>query len=208
MSDIQVYLNDLAAFADDDEDVLVEPDGAFALFRGGELIGGRFVFDSESHLAVEVEGSLIPYRRFLTHYVARLDVLAERLLVKRHIEPNFVDGPARLDAATAGTEEATGLGILRAQCTDVSPFATRIVFVTADAGHGKTVLLKQLQHEQAETFREGRADFLVWHVDLQGRQLVRLSEALMGDLADLACPGDMDAGRTSTHATAVDRPRD
>lgn len=189
MSDIKGYLTDLAAFADDDEEVLVESDGSFALVRGGDVIGGRFVFDADNNVAVEVNDQRVPYRRFLTHNVARLDVLAERLLLKRHNEPQFVDGPSRLYATGVEPRDATGLASLRGQCTDPSPFATRIVFVTADAGHGKTVLLKQLQHEQAVAFREGRSDFLVWHVDLQGRQLLRLSEALMGDLADLRVPG-------------------
>lgn len=189
MSDMQLYVQDLAAFADDDEEVLVEPDGSFAFLRGDDIITGRLVTDPNGAVEVITGDDRLPYRNFLTHRVARLDILAERILAKRQIEPNFVDGPARLDAAGGAESTGRGLGLLRSQCMDLSPFATRIVFVTADAGHGKTVLLKQLQHDQAAAFRKGRSDFLVWHVDLQGRQLVRLSEALMGDLAELRVPG-------------------
>lgn len=68
-------------------------------------------------------------------------------------------------------------------------FLSRVVFITADAGQGKTALLRQFQHEQAQRFLAGDSSFVFWHVDLQGRQLLRLSEALMGDLAELRVAG-------------------
>lgn len=79
--------------------------------------------------------------------------------------------------------------MLTAECAEGSPFATRVVFITADAGQGKTILLRQYQRAQAEAFLAGTSASLFWHVDLQGRQLVRLSEALMGDLGDLRVTG-------------------
>jgi hypothetical protein len=64
-----------------------------------------------------------------------------------------------------------------------------VVFITADAGYGKTALLREFQAQQAIRYIDGQSNFVFWHVDLQGRQLLRLSEALMGDLGDLRLPG-------------------
>lgn len=189
MSALDEYADELSAFADDDEAVLLESDGSFVLQRGGEVISGRLHENADGHVIVQAGGEEIPYRKFLTHRVARLDLLAERLLAKKASDPSFVDGMARLDTATGEPLQGQSLELLRSQCEDASPWSTRVTFVTADAGHGKTVLLQELQAQQAEAFRAGRSNYLVWHVDLQGRQLVRLSEALMGDLAWLRVPG-------------------
>jgi len=189
MAPIDTYLEDLSAFADDDDEVVIDADGGFAFTRAGEIIQGRLVANEPGSVDVVVDGDRMSYRTFLTHHVAHLDVLAERILAKREPDPSFIDGPARLLTTEVGSQESSGLQLLKTECLDLSPFATRIVFVTADAGHGKTVLLRQLQHEQAESFRNGASQHLIWHVDLQGRQLVRLSEALMGDLAELRVPG-------------------
>lgn len=182
-------LSDLSAFADDDDDILLEADGSFALTRGDRTIVGKFVASADGRVDVVVDDERISYRKFITSHVARLEVLAERLLTKRTTSANFVDGRARLDANARGVDDARSYELLASECQDLSPVATRVVFLTADAGHGKTFLLREFQRRQAEAFLAGSSDFLVWHVDLQGRQLVRLSEALMGDLGELRVPG-------------------
>lgn len=188
-TDLSQIISDLSAFADDDEDVAVDNTGALVLVRNGVDISARLIEDVDHGLLVEIDGQRVPYNRFLTHHLARLDVFAERLLAKRSAPPNFIDGPGRLDSARDDPQEAPAYSLLTEECRSGSPFATRVVFITADAGHGKTVLLRQHQNQQAEAFLEGHASYLFWHVDLQGRQLVRLSEALMGDLGDLRVTG-------------------
>jgi hypothetical protein len=188
-TDLERVHADLSAFADDDEDVVLDSTGALLLVRNGQDITGRLVENAERRLMVEVEGERLTYSRFLTHHLARLDVFAERLLAKRSAPTTFIDGPARLDTAREDPIEGSALSLLTEECREGSPFATRVAFITADAGHGKTILLRQHQHAQAEAFLAGTTPYLFWHVDLQGRQLVRLSEALMGDLGDLRVTG-------------------
>ncbi len=188
-TDIDRIISDLSAFADDDDDVVVDSTGALILARNGKDISGRLFEDVDRGLLVEVDGECMSYSRFITHHLARLDVFAERLLAKRSDPPNFIDGPGRLDSPREDPSEAPALSLLTEECRTGSPFATRVVFITADAGHGKTILLREHQHRQAEAFLAGKASYLFWHVDLQGRQLVRLSEALMGDLGDLRITG-------------------
>ncbi len=62
---------------------------------------------------------------------------------------------------------------------------TTVVFITADAGAGKTELLKQLVKRQAESYLVGEADFLYLYVNAQGRALARLEEALATEIQDL-----------------------
>ncbi len=180
---------DLAAFADDDEEVVVDKQGHALFIRGGEEIGFKLATTTDGGVLVEIEDERVPYIQFLSHRLGRLDVLAERILSKRTRVPAYVDGGAELQSLSLGPLSGTAMALLREECADPPPFAARVIFVTADAGQGKTALLRQFQAQQAEDFLAGKGSFVFWHVDLQGRQLLRLSEALMGDLGELRVPG-------------------
>ncbi|SMO85452.1 hypothetical protein [Propioniciclava tarda] len=183
-----IYL-DLSAFADDEQDVVIENDGSFLLVREGRDIAGKLV-ETESGVFVELGADRIPYRQFLIRTLGRLDVFATRILQRKGEVPSFVEGPAVVfHPAEAPVAVSSALLALEDECATGSPFATRISFITADAGLGKTALLQQMQARRAQQFLEGRSGFIFWHLDLQGRQLLRLSEALMGDLGDLRMYG-------------------
>jgi hypothetical protein len=188
MTDFAEISADIAAFADDDEEVVIEPQGQCLFVRGGEETHLRF-FHANDRLMVEVDDATIPYSRFVTHNLAQLPILAERILAKRESVTPYVDSSAVLKSPSEEQQQGTALGLLESQ-TRMSPaFLSRVVFITADAGQGKTALLREFQQIQAQDFLAGKADSLFWHVDLQGRQLLRLSEALMGDLGDLRVSG-------------------
>lgn len=178
---------DLAAFADEEEDVAVDADGRFLLVRGRQEISGRLV-DIDGVPSVRVGEDELTYRRFLTHYLGRLDLLAQRLL-RREPVGAFIDGPVQLHRPAEDAVVGSALGLLSQECREAPSFAARVAFITADAGHGKTALLREQQHRQARAFLAGESSYLFWHVDLQGRQLLRLSEALMGDLGELRVGG-------------------
>lgn len=180
---------DLAAFADDDEEVVVELGGDCMFIRGGEEVAFRLSESSDGALMVEHLGERMPYRSFVARRLARLDVLAERIVAKRRTVASYVDSEACLYSPSAERRSGRALDLLHEQCAQGAVFSARVVFVTADAGQGKTALLRQYQHEQARRYLGGESGFVFWHVDLQGRQLLRLSEALMGDLGDLRVAG-------------------
>ena len=181
---------DIAAFADDEADVVIDSSGRILFTRAGRDVDCVARTSSDGAVTVEVDGSILPYRRFLTHYLAHLDVFATRILEKRPDLASFIDGPAFLESVAADGRPGQAVALLEAECSgQMSPFAARVVFITADAGHGKTVLLRHFQVVQARRFLEGSAGFVFWHVDLQGRQLLLLTEALMGDVTALRVPG-------------------
>jgi hypothetical protein len=188
-NELETTVLELSAFADDDQEVAVEPNGDFLLVRAGQDVTGRLLDDGSGAMRVIIDGTEMSYRRFITHHLARLDVFAERIIAKRAAPKVFVDGNALLSSPTSDAELLPATAALARVSSEGSPFATRVAFLTADAGHGKTLLLRELQHRTAVDFLSGRSPFLLWHVDLQGRQLVRLSEALMGDLGDLRISG-------------------
>lgn len=179
--------DDLAAFADEEDDVVVDPDGHFMLVRGGREIAARLL-EVDDRIMVEFERERIPYRKFLTHELGRLDLLAERLSRREGVSA-FVDSRVILHRPAEDPLRGSAMELLESECRQLPAFSSRVTFLTADAGHGKTALLRQHQVQQARRFLEGEGQYVFWHVDLQGRQLLRLSEALMGDLGELRISG-------------------
>lgn len=187
---------DISAFSDEEEAVALEVNTGELLFkRLGTEYECKLRRDPSGGYVVEYGGLTFPYRKFLAREVARLDVMAERIIARRPSlagaigKGKFVNGPADLDSAISSSQKGKALELLDSLCRSPAFATTRVVFVTADAGFGKTALLREYQRTIAEKFLEGESEYLFWHVDLQGRQLVRLSEALMGDLGDLRVVG-------------------
>jgi hypothetical protein len=191
MLSLKEVLLDVSAFADDADDVVVEDTGRVLYVKNGIDIDCR-VLSEDGSLPDRVrmpDGTEMPYAKFLTHELARLDVLAGKLVDLRPAVPFFVDGEASLARPGDQAVQGKSVALLEAECRDAPAFASRVSFLTADAGHGKTALLRHYQREVAQSFQKGKSSFLFWHVDLQGRQLLRLSEALMGDLGELRHAG-------------------
>jgi hypothetical protein len=180
---------DLAAFADDEEETIVDPSGSAMLTRGGQTLEFRIVSRPDGADTVVFQDREMPYREFLGRHLANLDILAERILHRQSPIPGFVEGPASLQRVEAGDSTGSSLALLEQACNTPPTFASRVLFLTAEAGQGKTALLKQFQVTQAARFRRAQTPSLFWHVDLQGRQLLRLSEALLGDLGDMRISG-------------------
>lgn len=182
---------DIEAFADDTNDAIIERATSTVVFvRNGKEIQFKIVKGDGAITNVEYNGETLPYKQFLSRNIANLSVLAERLISKRKSVEAFINSPAKLDSIESN-EPVNGkaLDLLSLECRNNSGFNSKVIFITADAGHGKTALLREFQFVQAKKYIEGKSDYIFWHVDLQGRQLLRLSEALMGDLGDLRITG-------------------
>lgn len=188
MTKIEDIKRDLQSFADDESDVIYESNGAFIFTKQGKDISFTFSEDEETGAEyVQYEGNKIPYKTFLAKEVAKLDIFASKLIEKRSHLEHFVNSGAQLKSLS-GDQVGSSLDLLFSNCKE-KLYATKITFITADAGHGKTALLREFQFDQAKRYLNKESNFVFWHVDLQGRSLVRLNEALMYDLGELRISG-------------------
>jgi uncharacterized protein YjbI with pentapeptide repeats len=179
---------DLQSFADDESDVINYSDGTFMITKQGKDISFKVIQDVDTGgISISYNGTKMTYRAFIANHIAHLDIFAQKLAEKRAAPKYFVNSSAFLKSVG---EEKTGnsLELLEENCSH-KIFATKITFITADAGHGKTALLKEFQFRQAEKYLRKESNYIFWHVDLQGRSLVRLNEALMYDLGELRISG-------------------
>lgn len=180
--------SDILAFADDDSDVLFEANGVVIFYKNGSLQTCQITTNSEGNRIVTYQDEQFSYRTFIARKLANLELFARKVNEKRKPIDGFVDSPAMLKSVYTETRN-TALELLGQECDNFLEFGSKISFITADAGHGKSALLKQYQYLQAKRYLENQSSYLFWHIDLQGRDLVRLPEAIMFDLGELRLPG-------------------
>ena len=184
---LKQYVQEILSFADDENDAVV---------NGNRIIFERFnqlleieLVEKNDKVLIGYNGHEVPYKTFLSKELAHLDIMATRIKQKYQVENEiYVDAKAMLLEGDK-TLEGEALDILGSECRVTNDFATRICFVTADAGHGKTVLLRKMQYETAKHYLEGKSNYLFWHIDLHGRDLLRLNEAMMYEIGVLRLSG-------------------
>jgi Pentapeptide repeats (9 copies) len=181
---------DIAAFADNEESVVVER--GVALFeRDRQVVECRLSQSAGGQVDVEYGGRKMPYFTFLSEELGRLPILAHAIRQKRRDVFPYVDTLASLKDALGNVvvQHRSAVGALGDRCEDLVPGETRLVFLTADAGEGKTALLRRLSQRSAEDYLQKRARWFLLHIDTQGRSFVRLEEAVAGELGQLRVSG-------------------
>lgn len=143
--------------------------------RGGEL-------------RVEEDGVEHPASGWIINRVARLPILADRILTQIADEPHFID-PAgslldRMEKSPDEQEitlEAVEPRIL--ELLDQRPAGTSTgLYVTSDAGEGKTTLIHHLARHQACRYKRKETDWLLVPIALGGRPFLRFDDVIIGTL--------------------------
>jgi hypothetical protein len=179
---------DIAAFADDENDVIIDK-GLVVFQRNRQTYECRLLETAEG-VEVEYDHYRIPYKRFLAEELGRLSILAEAIRQKRKDVQPYIDTQAiRSDSLDSKYAASSAIETVREECRSRPLGETKLIFLTADAGHGKTALLRRLSQRFATEYVERKSDMLLLHVDTQGRSFVRLEEAVAGDLGQLRISG-------------------
>jgi hypothetical protein len=206
--DLKEILADIAAFADSEDAVQI--DKGLAVFQRDRKTYECRLVETASGVEVDFDGRRLSYRRFLAEELGRMSILAGALRDKRKALSPFIDVTAdmtsSLDVPSNSQSALTALG----EACKLRPFGeTRLIFLTADAGHGKTALLRQLTRRLAEDYLARKSDMILFHIDTQGRSFVRLEEAVARDLGQLRMfglfyPGVLRLVRSGLLALAID----
>lgn len=181
---------DISTFADDMDEVFIQGNGELTYQRMGNVEIVKLVERENQSVGIVSDNVEYGYTDFLASKLADLKTFAKKIIQKDDAEEGdmYVDPQASLVKIYC-QETGNALDILRSECEEEQWSGTRIAFVTADAGHGKSFLLKQYQRLQAKKYIDGVSNYLFWHIDLHGRELVRLNEAIMYELGDLRITG-------------------
>lgn len=181
---------DIAAFADDEAGVVLER-GKVLFERDRVTYECQLSQTSGGQVEIEYGGRKMGYLSFLAEELGRLPILAHAVRQKRSDVVPYVDTKGTLYDALGTTISGrqSALASLRGRCSYQVPGETRLVLLTADAGEGKTALLRRLTQACAADYLSKKSSWFLLHIDTQGRSFVRLEEAVAGELGQLRVSG-------------------
>ncbi len=184
--DYDAFRNILTAFADSPVDM---ERGKLIVEVRDDLIEARLFFRDGD---VQVEENGVQDRGFdwIVKRIARLPILADRILTNVPHEPHFIEPAGRLlprierapDDSEMKLTGVTGpiLDLLNERPEGVSTG----VYLTSDAGEGKTTLIRHLAHRQAQQYKEKKTDWLLVPIALGGRPFLRFDDVIIGTLTN------------------------
>jgi hypothetical protein len=184
--DISRFKTALSAFTDQPESILLER-GHLVIQVGEDLISASTTIRDGQVVVIE-DGTEQLAERWLVRRIARLDVLAERLIAALPIESAFVKPHGELiDQVERAPEEIPiqvpdALSAVREFLNRRPAGTCSVLYLTSDAGEGKTTLINELARSQADEFRRKKADWLLVPINLGGRPFLRFDDVVAAAL--------------------------
>jgi len=187
--DLTTFKRVLSAFADRPLDVDYSGGNLVVVIRD-EIIEAE-LFQKEGDLWVcEGAGTPLSSYKWITNRVAKLPLLADRILNYVEEEKNFVKpSGAFLDELDHSPEEESVLveDAMSTVCEALSrktAGVSKVLYLTSDAGEGKTTIINQISRSQAQRFKDGDSDWLMVPIRLGGRPFMRLDDVVVAELTN------------------------
>lgn len=185
---VEEIKRDVRAFADPGSDVLAEPRNLVWEKGGHTYDVGLRQSDSGPLPDIRLNGAWIDYKSFL----ASPDV-ADLCQFAQFVVKTTVDEPGYVAMSAVGSEDdeespdpVEAVDLIESRSTKDLPFqATRILLVGGEAGSGKTMTLRRMTLQRARKYMDGEVKSLFFYIDVQGRSLSRLDDAMARQLDDL-----------------------
>lgn len=179
----------LTAFADKPANIDIEGRNLLVEVRD-ELIEGR-ISQRTDGLWVEEDGIVQRAGDWVFKRIARLPILADRILTYVREEPHFIE-PAgkKLDRMERSPDDdaQTNVDAVTAPILDLlderPPGVSTGVYLTCDAGEGKTTLIHHLARQQAQRYKKKETDWLLVPIALGGRTLLNFDDVFIGGLVN------------------------
>ncbi|MBS3784280.1 MAG: hypothetical protein KGY78_07545 [Anaerolineae bacterium] len=178
----------LSTFADVPADVEVRR-GEFVAQVHGTVLSGSLHVDKGDIIVTEA-GDSFPASEWLIQRVARLPQLATRILENVPEVPHFVTPEGSfLDTLEESPDESPAhvpdsIACLRNTLSRRIPGASFVVYLTSDAGEGKTSVINHLARVKAQAYRDRSTEWLLLPVPLGGRTLLRFDDVMTGALVN------------------------
>jgi len=194
--DINQFKRILAAFADEPSDVDVRLGKVVAQIRDDLIdVSIKYSNGPEQSLQVVENDEQYPARVWLLNRVARLPQLADRIIASNNVSVEtaarspFVV-PAGSLSSDLSSADNTDLAItdvvetLLGQATNTLPGATSVLYVTSDAGEGKTTVINRAACQQAQRFKAKKVGSLIVPIPLGGRTFLTFDDAVIAALVN------------------------
>ena len=186
--DFQTFKRILTAFADSPANVDATR-GKLTCEIRDDMIEAE-ILSRQGEVMVRENGQEFSATSWLLNRVARLPILADRILNAVPEPECFICPQAGLldqlddkltgDTVVQGDASAQTMEILSRSHAGSSS----VVYLTSDAGEGKTTLINHIARKQAERFKKKDSDWLLVPIALGGRPFLRFDDLVVGFLSN------------------------
>ena len=186
--DFAVFKRVLSSFTDDRADDLHLEKGELIVQIRDELIEAT-VTESDGDVFVTEHDAKTRGFDWLIKRVARLPQLATRIINHVAGEPHFI-APAgkvldHLDDESGDERSVDDVAAEVVQLLDKRPGGTsKVLYVTSDAGEGKTTIIDHVARTQAQKYRSGKAKWLLLPIRLGGRSFLNFDDVVVAELVN------------------------
>ena len=176
----------LRTFADSDESIEIRS-GTLMVQIGGDVITAD-IAKTDGTLYVSEQGMRYTAEQWVMRRIAQVDLLAERILANIPQTQTFVTPRGQM---LFSLEQSPKDELIPSQNAVISlqkilnqrPAGTcSVVYLTSDAGEGKTTVIQHLARRQAEAFKRKESDWLLVPISLGGRPFMRFEDVVVAAL--------------------------
>lgn len=178
----------ITSFADRPTDLQFDKGQLLTEIRG-ELIQA-VVSTKAGVLYVEENGTEYTALSWIKNRISNLPQLADRILDFIPVDKSFVYPEGTLldeleyDPEEKEQDVSNTINRLIEIFERKIPGTSSIVYLTSDAGEGKTTLINQLAHQQAQNFKDKKSDWLLLPIPLGGRPFLRFDDIVIASIVN------------------------
>lgn len=176
----------LRTFADPDTEFLIERD-KLVVQVNNDLVEAGLKFENGNLFVIDDEVKYTAYR-WIVERIAKIPLLADRIISSIRQNSNYISPKGtfmnRLDSQSAG-EDLPFQDVLADILTELDnkyPLSTRVMYITSDAGEGKTSLINEVAINQAKKFKQKNTSWILVPIQLGGRNFLRFDDIVVGVL--------------------------
>lgn len=186
--DAKQFVRILKTFADNASDIDLAK-GEFALQVRGEILQAE-AYQRDMALHIRESGTEYTAEGWISERLARLPQLALRILDFIPEESCFVDPSCKfLDILEKDPTENISIAkstvpVVQAMLNVRAPFCSSVLYLTSDAGEGKTTVIHRLARAQAQAFLNKESDWILLPIPLSGKPFLRFDDIVIASLAN------------------------
>ena len=164
--------------------------GAFLLQCQNNIIEAKLEFSESRDIYVIENDIKLPAHEWIIKRLGCVPMLADRILNYVKAEDSFVIPKGiLLDQLESSPNEEDkpvqdALSAAKLMLQKTIPGAAAILYLTSDAGEGKTTLINQLAREQASAYKQKTTNWLLLPIPLGGRPFLRFDDMVVATLVN------------------------
>ncbi|RAJ89757.1 hypothetical protein LX87_05694 [Larkinella arboricola] len=178
----------LISFADNQSDVIINKGEILAAIRGETIQATIKNKDGELYIVEnEVEEKVLYW---IANRIANLQQLAQRIIDYTRKSDSFVNPTGKLlddiEIDPTETEKYTENVVeeLQKKLGEPIPGTSNVLYLTSDAGEGKTTIINELARKQAENYINKSTNWLLIPIPLGGRPFLRFDDIVIASLVN------------------------